>query len=134
MHSPHLSLTWREPRPSHVAARFLRYTDAAAPQLSAGSISFDLTRHCVTLRGTRIRLGRIRTRLFYALVRNADRPVTFETLHRSAWSEASGSRSNRLTVHLCALRRIVSEHLGYDAIESLRGCGYRFATNSFSSR
>jgi DNA-binding response OmpR family regulator len=134
MQSPLLSLTWREPRRPRVATRFLRYTSAAVPRLSTGSVGFDLERFSVTLRGSGVRLGRVRTLLLLALVRNADRAVTFDTLRRAAWGEECALRSNALAVHLCALRRIVREHLGYDAIESLRGCGYRFATNILRPR
>jgi DNA-binding response OmpR family regulator len=128
MHSP-LNLTWREPRRPRVAMRFLRYTSAAAPRLSPDSVAIDLDRFGVTLRGAHVSLGRVRTLLLHTLVRSADEPVSFDTLRRAAWGEGCALRSNALAVHLCALRRIVQEHLGYDAIESLRGCGYRFATN-----
>jgi len=129
LQSPLVSLTWREPRRPRVAPRFLRYAEAGSPRFSTDAVAFDLERFCVTLRGTRLRLGRVRTLLFLALVRNADKPVSFHALRRAAWGERYVFRSNALAVHLCALRRIVREHLGYDAIESLRGCGYRFATN-----
>ena len=132
--SPLLSLTWREPRRPRAAARFLRYTKSGSPRFSADAVAFDLERFCVTLRGARVRLGRVRTLLFLTLVRNADQPVSFNALRRAAWGERCGLRSNTLAVHLCALRRTVREHLGYDAIESLRGCGYRFATNFFLKR
>jgi two-component system OmpR family response regulator len=101
-----------------------RRTPGAA-RLFAGSIEMDLVQRTVTRRGEPIELLPQEFRLLEYLVRNVDRAVTRKMLLENVWDIHFDPHTSVVESHISRLRARLNAHGGIDAIQTVRGTGYR---------
>jgi two-component system OmpR family response regulator len=89
--------------------------------LRAGPIEVDVTARTVRADGSEVDLTAREYALLETLIRRPGRIVSQETLQQLLYGFDGDIESNTIKVHVSSLRR----KLGYDAIETVRGMGYR---------
>jgi two-component system OmpR family response regulator len=102
-----------------------RRTPAASVKLSAGSIEMDLVERTVTRAGRAIELVPQEFRLLEYLMRNADRAVTRKMLLENVWDIHFDPNTNVVESHVSRLRARLNAGFEMDAIQTVRGVGYR---------
>jgi two-component system, OmpR family, response regulator len=114
-------------------ARIRVMTRRQAPvssRLFAGSIEMDLVQRTVTRRGRLIELLPQEFRLLEYLLRNADRAVTRRMLLENVWNIHFDPNTSVVESHISRLRARLNADCDVDAIQTVRGTGYRLlATN-----
>ncbi len=109
-------------------ARSRVMTRRAAPassKLWAGSIEMDLVQRTVMRRGQLIELLPQEFRLLEYLVRNVNRAVTRKMLLENVWDIHFDPRTSVVESHISRLRARLNAGYDIDAIQTLRGIGYR---------
>jgi len=109
-------------------ARIRVMTRRLAPvgsRLCAGSIEMDLVQRTVTRHGRSIELLPQEFRLLEYLLRNADRAVTRRMLLENVWNIHFDPHTSVVESHISRLRTRLNAHGGGDAIQTVRGTGYR---------
>ncbi|HEY1142535.1 MAG TPA: response regulator transcription factor [Sphingomicrobium sp.] len=97
-----------------------------APQvLTAGGIEIDRFARSVSRAGRRIVLQPREFQLLEQLMLNAGRFVTRRLLLESVWGFSFDPRTNIVEAHMSRLRGKLNEGFPTDAIETVRGSGYR---------
>lgn len=89
-------------------------------QISVGSVSLDTASHLVYHGGSEVDLPRREYMLLKALMENAGRVQTRESLENKLYSWGEEVSSNALEVHVHHLRK----KIGADFIKTVRGVGY----------
>lgn len=89
--------------------------------LRAGPIEVDVTARTVHANGSEVDLTAREYALLETLIRRPGRIVSQETLQQLLYGFDGDIESNTIKVHVSSLRR----KLGHDAIETVRGMGYR---------
>jgi two-component system OmpR family response regulator len=102
-----------------------RRTPAASVKLSAGSMEMDLVERTVTRAGRAIELVPQEFRLLEYLMRNADRAVTRKMLLENVWDIHFDPNTNVVESHVSRLRARLNAGFEMDAIQTVRGVGYR---------
>ena len=94
-----------------------------APQevLRAGPLEVDVTARTVHVGGNEVELTAREYALLETLMRRRGRIVSRDQLEQLLYGFAADVESNTIKVHISSLRR----KLGYEAIETVRGMGYR---------
>lgn len=100
-----------------------------ASRLSAGAIEMDLVRRTATRAGQRIDLVPQEFRLLEYLVKNADRVVTRKMLLENVWDVYFDPGTNVVESHISRLRASLNAGFDDDAIQTVRGVGYRLLAN-----
>ena len=95
--------------------------ESAASVLVAGALSLDLRSRRVAVAGTEVELTAREFALLETLMRNPGRVLSRMELLSSAWGYDFDPNSNVVDVYVRYLRNKV----GGDAIETVRGAGYR---------
>lgn len=95
--------------------------DGAATTLTAGALSLDLRTRCVTVGGRDVELTAREFSLLETFLRNPGVVLSRMELLSSAWGYDFDPNSNVVDVYVRYLRNKV----GGDAIETVRGAGYR---------
>jgi DNA-binding response OmpR family regulator len=90
--------------------------------LAVGSVELDLKTRRATVNGREVPLTPREYRLLEVLMRHPDQVLSREQLLSHAWGYTIEPGTNVVNVYVSALRK----KLGDDAIESVRGVGYRF--------
>lgn len=98
--------------------------ELGAATLTVGSLSLDLRTRRVTIDGTDVDLTTREFTLLETFMRNPDRVLSRMELLSSAWGYDFDPNSNVVDVYVGYLRNKV----GSDAIETVRGAGYRLRT------
>jgi len=98
-----------------------RTAGTSGPQLTAGELQLDLVSRELQFRGEPMTLPVKELAVLEALMRNRGRFVPRARLEASVYNWNSQIGSNTLEVYISHLRK----RLGSDAIETLRGVGYR---------
>ena len=110
---------------AELAARVRALTRRAVGQshavLRAGPIEVDVTARTVHSNGSEVDLTAREYALLETLIRRPGRIVSQETLQQLLYGFDGDIESNTIKVHVSSLRR----KLGHDAIETVRGMGYR---------
>jgi two-component system OmpR family response regulator len=102
----------------------------AASRLYAGSIEMDLVQRSVTRHGHLIELLPQEFRLLEYLLRNVDRAVTRKMLLENVWDIHFDPHTSVVESHISRLRARLNANCAIDAIQTVRGTGYRLlATN-----
>ena len=100
------------------------------PVLSAGAIAMDLVERSVSRAGRIIELVPQEFRLLEYLLRNAGRVVTRKMLLENVWDIHFDPHTNVVESHISRLRARLNNDFDADAIQTVRGVGYRLlATN-----
>ncbi|HTV78310.1 MAG TPA: response regulator transcription factor [Steroidobacteraceae bacterium] len=97
----------------------------AASRLYAGAIEMDLVARRVTRRGRPIELLPQEFRLLEYLLRNVDRAVTRRMLLENVWDIHFDPHTSVVESHISRLRARLNAHCDIDAIQTVRGTGYR---------
>ena len=105
-----------------VAAR--RSANAAA-RLLAGSIEMDLVHRSVARGGRSIELLPQEFRLLEYLMRHANRVVTRKMLLENVWDIHFDPRTSVVESHISRLRSRLNHGFESDAIQTVRGIGYK---------
>lgn len=95
--------------------------DTAASVLAAGRLSLDLRTRRVTVEGTEVDLTAREFTLLETFMRNPTRVLSRIELLSSAWGYDFDPNSNVVDVYV----RYIRNKVGSDAIETVRGAGYR---------
>ena len=93
--------------------------------LVCGAIVIDLLKRQVTFRGQPVATQPREFRLLEELMRNADRVVTRTMLLERVWDLHFDPQTNIVDSHMSRLRSRLTEAGAHDAIETVRGAGYR---------
>jgi two-component system, OmpR family, response regulator len=102
-----------------------RRSTPTSAKLSAGSIEMDLAARTVTREGRAIELVPQEFRLLEYLLRNADRAVTRKMLLEKVWDVYFDPGTNVVESHISRLRASLNAGFAIDAIQTVRGVGYR---------
>ncbi len=108
---------------ARVRAVARRAGGASQSLLAAGRIALDPAARRVTIDGQPVDLTAREYALLEALLRRAGRIVSRADLEQLLYGYDGDIASNAIEVHVSSLRR----KLGRDAIETVRGMGYRIA-------
>jgi two-component system OmpR family response regulator len=114
-------------------ARIRVMTRRRAPpssKLFAGSIEMDLVQRAVKRRGHFIELLPQEFRLLEYLVRNVDRTVTRKMLLENVWNIHFDPHTSVVESHISRLRARLNAFCDVDAIQTVRGIGYRLLASN----
>ena len=100
------------------------YDFAAAPALSRGGVTLDLSAAVVECGGKKLDLSRNEFRILQVLMENAGRAVSRETLMLRLWETDSFVDENTLSVNINRLRRKLSGIGLADFVKTKKGFGY----------
>ena len=106
---------------ARVRAISRRAVGQSSTVLRAGPIEVDVTARTVRVDGSEADLTAREYALLETLIRRPGRIVSQETLQQLLYGFDADVESNTIKVHVSSLRR----KLGHDAIETVRGMGYR---------
>jgi two-component system, OmpR family, response regulator len=106
-----------------------RRTPASA-KLFAGSIEMDLVQRTVTRHGRLIELLPQEFLLLEYLLRNADKAVTRKMLLENVWDIHFDPHTSVVESHISRLRARLNAHCDIDAIQTVRGTGYRLLASN----
>ncbi len=109
-------------------ARIRAMTRRATPtggKLCAGSIELDLVRRVVARRGRPVELLPQEFKLLEYLVRNVNRTVTRKMLLEHVWDIHFDPHTSVVESHVSRLRTRLNAGCDVDAIQTVRGVGYR---------
>ena len=118
---------------AELLARIRAMTRRQAPassRLFAGSIEMDLVQRTVTRRGHPIDLLPQEFRLLEYLLRNADRAVTRRMLLENVWDIHFDPHTSVVESHISRLRTRLNARGEKDAIQTVRGTGYRLLASN----
>jgi two-component system OmpR family response regulator len=102
----------------------------AASRLFAGSIEMDLVQRSVTRHGRRVELLPQEFLLLEYLLRNADRAVTRKMLLENVWGIHFDPNTSVVESHISRLRARLNAPGEVDAIQTVRGTGYRLLASN----
>jgi two-component system OmpR family response regulator len=102
----------------------------AATQLSYGGIRLDLLRRKVSRDGRSIHLQPREFRLLEELMSECGKIVTRTMLLERVWNYHFDPQTNIVETHISRLRSKLNEGARSDAIETVRGVGYRMADDA----
>jgi DNA-binding response OmpR family regulator len=97
--------------------------------LVSGSLKLDPAKHTLERDGVPIALTARELRLLETLMRSLGAIVGREELMEQAWGEREEPMSNTIDVHIARLRRKLEAAGEADAIETVRGLGYRMRSS-----
>lgn len=107
-----------------------RRVPAVTSTLHAGSIDMDLLRRTVTRRGRAVELLPQEFRLLEYLVRNVNRAVTRKMLLENVWDIHFDPHTSVVESHVSRLRARLNAGCDIDAIQTVRGIGYRLVDHN----
>lgn len=102
-----------------------RRTALSSPKLSAGSIEMDLVQRTVLREARPIDLTPQEFRLLEYMMRNADRIVTRKMLLENVWEIHFDPHTSVVESHVSRLRSKLNQGFEIDAVQTVRGIGYR---------
>jgi two-component system OmpR family response regulator len=93
-----------------------------------GSVELDLLKRTLQRAGVAISLLPQEFRLLEYLMRNADRVITRTMLLENVWDIHFDPQTSVIESHISRLRAKLNRGFDVDAIQTVRGLGYRFVT------
>lgn len=102
----------------------------ASSRLFAGSIEMDLVQRTVTRHGRSVDLLPQEFLLLEYLLRNADRAVTRKMLLENVWGIHFDPNTSVVESHISRLRARLNASGEIDAIQTVRGTGYRLLASN----
>jgi two-component system OmpR family response regulator len=111
---------------ARIRALLRRPQATAAVVLRAGEVTLDPARREVTARGIPVSLTTKEFGLLELFLRHPGQVLSRQQIERRVWSGDFDADSNVLEVHVRNIRRKLAEAGHDDAIETVRGAGYRF--------
>ena len=117
--------------PKELVARLkalLRRTGTSDDMLNHGALELDRRAHRVLYHGDPINLGPTEYRLLEIFMRDPDRAFERSQLLDLAWGRGTYIEERTVDVHILRLRRVLKPFGLDQAIETVRGVGYRFVS------
>ena len=105
--------------------RALTRRSETSARLVVGDIEVDLIQRTVTREGQAIELVPQEFKLLEYLAQNANRPVTRKMLLEKVWDIHFEPNTNVVESHVSRLRARLNDGFARDAIETVRGVGYK---------
>lgn len=105
--------------------RALSRRSESSAKLVVGTIEVDLIQRTVTREGQSIDLVPQEFKLLEYLAQNANRPVTRKMLLEKVWDIHFEPNTNVVESHVSRLRARLNDGFARDAIETVRGVGYK---------
>ncbi len=99
---------------------------APAERITVGVLEIDVPQHRVEVEGEEVPMTALEFKLLYDLASRAGRVQTRDALLERVWGYAPGIETRTVDTHVKRLREKLGA--GRDAIETVRGVGYRFKT------
>ncbi len=103
-------------------------SSALSTRLMVGSVELDLLKRTLQRAGVAISLLPQEFRLLEYLMRNADRVITRTMLLENVWDIHFDPQTSVIESHISRLRAKLNRGFDVDAIQTVRGLGYRFVT------
>ena len=97
----------------------------AQERLVGAGVEMDLLRRQVRVHGEEVRLTTREFQILEMLLRNAGRVVTRNMLLEGVWDYRFDPQTNIVDQHVSRLRQKLGDGVAADAIETVRGIGYR---------
>lgn len=94
-------------------------------RLTIGELEMDLLRREVRAGGREVRLTTREFQILEMLMRNAGRVVTRSMLLEGVWDYRFDPQTNIVDQHVSRLRQKLGDDAAANAIETVRGVGYR---------
>lgn len=110
----------------------VRRREAAAKSyvLSYADLQMDLTAHRVTREGKPIDLTQREFNLLEFFLRNPEQILTRTRIGEAVWNEQFDRESNVIEVYMMYLRKKIDDGREIPLIQTIRGIGYRMATEN----
>ena len=102
----------------------------SAPRLQAGSIELDLVQRVAVRAGRPIELLPQEFRLLEYLMRHANRVVTRKMLLENVWNIHFDPHTSVVESHISRLRSRLNQGFENDAIQTVRGVGYKLLVSN----
>ena len=102
------------------------------PVVTEGNLTVDLTKHAVTIDGTKVDLTRTEQAVLHVLAYNAGRVVSVRQLLRSIWGAEGERHKHDLRVFMSAIRKKMEPMKLEVVIETIDRLGYRLSLRSFA--
>jgi len=103
-------------------------TAETSETIALGGVEIDRTRHAVTVAGRELPLTPTEFRLLWTLIRQPGRAFTRNELLDCCRGEDANSMERTIDVHIRSLRKKLGPTA--DAVETVRGVGYRFRSSA----
>jgi two-component system OmpR family response regulator len=103
---------------------------STAPRLLVGSIELDLVHRTAARSGRAVELLPQEFRLLEYLMRHADRTVTRKMLLENVWDIHFDPHTSVVESHISRLRARLNNGFDLDAIQTVRGTGYRLLASN----
>ncbi|WP_239312036.1 MULTISPECIES: response regulator transcription factor [unclassified Frankia] len=110
---------------AHLRALIRRGSPRRPTVLTAGDLQLDPARHRFSRAGTEIRLRPREFALMHYLMRHPDQVLPKSNITANVWDEFGESDPNLVEVYISYLRSKIDRPFGRQAIETVRGVGYR---------
>ena len=94
-----------------------------------GAIRMDLTAHQVTINGSSVKVGPTEYRLLELFLHHPDRAFDRAQLLDRVWGRGVYVEERTVDVHVLRLRKALKPFGVQEAIQTVRGIGYRFSPN-----
>jgi two-component system OmpR family response regulator len=111
---------------ARIRALLRRPQTAVSAVLRAGKVALDPARREVTANGKPVRLTTKEFMLLELFLRHPGQVLSRDQIARQVWSGDFEGGSNVLEVHVRNIRRKLAEAGHEEAVETVRGAGYRF--------
>jgi two-component system OmpR family response regulator len=111
---------------ARIRALLRRPQTAVSAVLRAGKVALDPARREVTANGKPVRLTTKEFMLLELFLRHPGQVLSRDQITRQVWSGDFEGGSNVLEVHVRNIRRKLAEAGHEEAVETVRGAGYRF--------
>jgi len=113
---------------ARVEAVIRRRRGTGGLRLVVGDVDVDLREGKATRAGRDLGLTYFELRVLTALMRNRGQLMTYVQLAEEVWGSNMGPESNSLEVHVSRVRQKLAAAGGSKLIETVRGIGYKFAS------
>jgi len=98
--------------------------------LECGGLVLDTKSHRVAVNGERVDLGPTEFRLLHFFMRNAERAYSRGQLLDFVWGDTVYIEERTVDVHIRRLRKALEPSNHENLVQTVRGVGYRFSTES----
>lgn len=110
---------------SHLRRAYGDYAGANDRTVSVNGLTLDVERLSLTLEGTTIDLSHTEAKILDELMNKVDRVVSRDRLLEKIWDEQAFVDDNTLNVYVTRVRKRLDLLQVTDAIQTIRGQGYR---------
>ena len=103
---------------------------SSAEKVTVGDLQLDLSSYRFTVKGQEVKLGPTEFKLMHFFMTHKDRVFTRVQLLDQVWGENVVVEERTVDVHIRRLRKLLAPVGGDQAIQTVRGAGYRFSIDA----